>query len=395
MASDYIAEMQGWYGPFTLTERVLQKIWLRQDFATAALATGSGKALQVLDVGRWNVHEGPDFKEARLLLDGVPLVGDVELHFNVSDWHQHQHECDANYARVVLHVVLYPERRHPHPVLTSKGRAPEVLYLMPVLNRDLESYAMDEALLELEQQDDLEWLARFLQRPLTQRLSLLTELAQQRWEQKLSYATQRLQRGGWETTCHQYALEVFGYARNRVPMLRVAERYPLSAWRAGGLDVDQLFAAEAAHWRLNGLRPANHPRRRLRQYQKLVEADPQWPERLAQFLRALPAVDAQLPTKAFRQAARLPTVRSRLDASVFCTAIAATRLNTLVVDALLPLATAAGLLDGKGYWLHWSPGDSPDAVRRFLKHAAITNRQRPHSNGWHQGALALFLRRGG
>jgi hypothetical protein len=29
-----------------------------------------------------------------------------------------------------------------------------------------------------------------------------------------------------------------------------------------------------------------------------------------------------------------------------------------------------------------------------LKHAGATNRQNPQSNGWNQGALALFLERG-
>ena len=66
----------------------------------------------------------------------------------------------------------------------------------------------------------------------------------------------------------------------------------------------------------------------------------------------------------------------------------------MVVDAFLPLATAAGFLDGFSYWMHWSPGDSPDALRRFLKHAGVANRQNPQSNGWNQGALALFLERG-
>jgi hypothetical protein len=393
MHTDYIAEMQGLYGPFILTERVLQKIWLRQDFATAALLTGSGKALVVKDAGRWNLQEGPDFKEAQLRIDGLPVVGDVEVHFNVSDWHQHQHERDSNFDRVVLHVVLHPERRHPNPVRTSTGQAPEVLYLMPVLNRDLESYAMDEALLELEQQDDLEWVARFLQQPLKQRLSILREQAELRWQQKLLYATRRLQQTGWETACHQYALEVFGYARNRAPMLRLAERYPVSAWRTGDIDVDDLFASEAAHWRLQGLRPANHPRRRLRQYRQVVQAQPQWPDQLADCLQRIPRVEGALPTPAFRKTVGLPGWRSMLSESIFSHAIGATRLNTLVVDAVLPLASAAGILDGQGYWMHWNPGDSPAALRRFLTHAGVTTRQRPHSNGWHQGALALFLRR--
>lgn len=85
MNADNVKEMQGLYGPFILTERVVQKIWFRQDFATQGLVTVSGKSIHVKDPGRWNLQEGPDFKEARLLVDGVELDGDVEVHFNVTD----------------------------------------------------------------------------------------------------------------------------------------------------------------------------------------------------------------------------------------------------------------------------------------------------------------------
>ena len=66
MHTNHVEEIQGLYGPFTLTERVVQKIWLRQDFATARLLTVSGKTLEVKDPGSWNLQEGPDFKEASL-----------------------------------------------------------------------------------------------------------------------------------------------------------------------------------------------------------------------------------------------------------------------------------------------------------------------------------------
>jgi hypothetical protein len=242
MHTDHIEEIQGLYGPFTLTERVVQKIWLRQDFATSAMSTVSGKTLVVKDPGRWNLQEGPDFKEARLVLDGVEIVGDVEVHFNISDWHSHQHECDANFDRVVLHLVLHPERRNPNPVQTSRGHVPELLYLMPLLNRDLETYAMDEALLELEQQDELEWVAQFIEKPLEERLQILQQRAKARWLQKLVYAKQRLEAEGWEAACHSYALEVLGYARNRAPMLRLAAKTPLADMRANAPTAERSMA---------------------------------------------------------------------------------------------------------------------------------------------------------
>ena len=394
MHTNHVEEIQGLYGPFTLTERVVQKIWLRQDFATARLLTVSGKTLEVKDPGSWNLQEGPDFKEACLILDGVEIVGDLEVHFNVSDWHNHQHERDANFDRVVLHVVLHPERRNPNLVQTSKGHVPELLYLMPLLNRDLETYAMDEALLELEQQDELEWVEQFIRRPVAKRLQILRERAEARWQQKLTYAQQRLQAEGWEAACHSYALEVLGYARNRAPMLRLAAKYSLAAMRVDGMNSDGLFAEEAAQWKLNGLRPANHPRRRLKQYLEIVQQQPHWPERLADYLKTLPVGQGSSTTADFRKSVSLPKHRAVLRESLFNSVLGEMRFNTMVVDAFLPLATAAGFLDGFNYWMHWSPGDSPDAMRRFLKHAGVANRQNPQSNGWNQGALALFLERG-
>jgi len=394
MNADNVKEMQGLYGPFILTERVVQKIWFRQDFATQGLVTVSGKSIHVKDPGRWNLQEGPDFKEARLLVDGVELDGDVEVHFNVTDWHKHQHEQDRNFDGVVLHIVLHPEGRKLRPVQTSQGRVPECLYLMPLLNRDLESYAMDEALLELEQQDELEWVAQFIERPLEERLEILQAKAQERWQQKLRYAQQRLQASGWNGACHGYALEVLGYARNRAPMLRLAAKYPLARWASADVSYVERFSEEAAHWKLNGLRPANHPRRRLAQYLEVVQQQPQWPTRLSACLKRFPRADAKMPTTVFRKTVGMPKLRESLGESVFSGAFAQTRLNTLIVDAILPLATAAGLLDGQAYWVHWSLGDSPPAFTRFLKHAGITNRLNPHCNGWHQGAIALFLERG-
>jgi hypothetical protein len=61
------------------------------------LRTVSGKTLRVLDPGRWNLLEGPDFLEARLELDGQKLVGDVEVHFHTSDWQLHEHGANPNF----------------------------------------------------------------------------------------------------------------------------------------------------------------------------------------------------------------------------------------------------------------------------------------------------------
>ena len=385
-----VQEMQGLYGPFCLSERVIQKIWLRQDFSSSGLRTVSGKELAVKNPGRWNLLNGPDFKEARLLLDGKPLSGDVEIHFSVSDWHVHQHSINPAFDRVVLHVVLHQDYKHAPPAVTHKGYEPEVICLLPLLNRDLEDYAMDEALITLEQVDDLTWVADFLEKPETVRQQKIEAEALKRWRQKLQFAGKRLQQVGWDEACHQYCLEVLGYARNRLPMSKIALNYPLAEWTRKAFSVEALYESEHTSWRLNSIRPANHPRQRLMQYLQMVSACPQWPNELISAIRQWPSSKASLSTTAFRRTVALPVLRKTLHKAFFGM-LGESRFNTFMVDAILPLATASKVLDGQLYWSHWPAGDHPHALRRFLKHVQMTSRRQPLTNGLLQGALGLSL----
>lgn len=387
-----LQEVQGLYGPFSLSERVLQKVWLKGDFDQVDLRTVSGKTLRVVDPGRWNLLEGPDFLEARLELDGQKLVGDVEVHFHTWDWQLHDHGTNPNFNDVRLHVVLYPNaNRSSVDVTTAKGSAPELLYLLPLLERDLEDYALDEALLELELVEDVEWVLKFMEHSLEARRATLREGAELRWSRKVDFAKKRLAGASWREACHQYCLEVLGYARNRAPMARLALSYTVEDFAEGRADTEAMYAEEAAHWRLSGLRPANHPKRRLAQYAQICKLRSGWPERLQSVLEGIDADVEGLSGAAFRKSVGLSQLIERLSAEVFADTISAKRLNTLVCDGLLPLAAAAGLVEAKTYWLNWPAGDAPDALHRLLKQAQIIDRAEPFANGQLQGGLHLLL----
>lgn len=395
MRTNEVQEIQGLYGPFSLSERVLQKIWLHGDFDQSRLTTVSGKSLRILHPGRWNLLDGPDFLEARFELDGQAWVGDVEVHFYAADWELHGHRSNPNFARVALHVVLMPGSADAS-VQTCKGEAPETLYLMPLLERDLEDYAVDDALLELEQVEDAVWMLEFFELPLDARRAKLREGAAARWRRKLGFAEKRLSGAGWEQACHQFCLEVLGYARNRAPMGRLALTYGIGDFASGRLAPDDLLQESGTNWRLSGLRPANHPKQRLRQYRAICETHPDWPARLRRMLQAFPAVNTANPANpantaaAFRRRQGLADLVERLSSEVFSRVISAKRLNTLICDALLPLAGAEGLCPAEDYWMHWPAGDAPDRLFRFLKQAQVIDRAEPFSNGQLQGALKLL-----
>ena len=148
-----VAEIQGLYGPFTVTERLMQKIWLRGEFdATQAIAE-DGRSLQILHPGRWNLLGGPDFLDARIRLGCVELEGDVELHLYAEDWGAHAHAADGAYDRVVLHVVMFP------PPIGGQARRADgslipTLVLLPLLLHDLEEYAAEDGVERLASRAD-------------------------------------------------------------------------------------------------------------------------------------------------------------------------------------------------------------------------------------------------
>lgn len=390
--TDHVAEMQGLYGPFTLTERVVQKIWLRGDFDRTRLVLADGRALQIRTVGRWNLLGGPDFLGAQVVIGGDTVTGDIEVHFHVSDWRAHQHEMDPAYGNVVLHVVLFPPDSHEPPARRRDGREIPTLVLLPHLHRDLEEYASDDALEVITARDDWEKFAVLAATPAAELPGLLRTKAAERWRQKVRFAKSRIERVGWEAAAHCTALEILGYSLNRAAMLTVATMYPLEAWVAG-VEFAKVYNECGAQWQAQGVRPANHPLARLRQYAAWVTARPDWPERLRQVARTLPSGGLEVaPTKLARQTLGLARWRETFARDMLGGAVSGTRLDNLICDGFLPLVAAQGGGDPGAVWFHWFLGDVPAQVRSALPKLGIAGRgTQPLCHGWGQGLLGWIL----
>lgn len=385
-----VCEIQGLYGPYTVSERILQKIWLRQDFSGASLETVSGRRLQVEHPGRWNHLGGPDFKAARFSLDGFPVCSDVELHFYSEDWFAHRHDSNPAFNGVRLHVVLYSDP--DLSIRTEDGQCPETLVLMPLLHEDLETYTINEALLSMERICLDHRLSKWTEKPQSGQMEALREKAAKRWRQKVSFAKERLMGANWSEVCHQYCLEVLGYSRNRQPMSRIARSHPLN--QIASHSAEMLFYGAQLNWKFDGIRPANHPLIRLQQYLDLVTRCPDWPEALAKTLSEWPKGKASAGSRVFRKTTGLSGLSNGLLKKVLWSRIGGTRFHTLVVDAFLPLAAAAGLLEDQlcqDYWWHWPVGDCPEVIKRVLSQSGVCGAHRPFCNGLHQGILGLFI----
>ena len=88
-----------------MREDLLHFIWKYRKLQIGELSTSGGEIIQVIDVGSHNMLAGPDFFNAKIVIDGQLWAGTVEIHVKSSDWYAHHHEEDPNYNNVILHVV--------------------------------------------------------------------------------------------------------------------------------------------------------------------------------------------------------------------------------------------------------------------------------------------------
>lgn len=88
-----------------MKENLLHFVWKLKLFSTTDLKSANGEIIEIISSGTENLNSGPDFLNAKLVINKQLWAGNVEIHLNSSDWYVHNHEIDENYDSVILHVV--------------------------------------------------------------------------------------------------------------------------------------------------------------------------------------------------------------------------------------------------------------------------------------------------
>jgi len=242
-------------GPSLLSERQLHLVWRLGLHRRRGLLLEDGRPLDVLFPGHPALGGGPDFREALLRIGGIEVAGDVELHLEPSGWRHHRHSEDSGFAGVVLHVALHRDAFAGRAAPYGGPAAPELT---------LEPY------LELSVAELAAWTGGGAPGGASadpdRTLAGLEALGRERFERRRR-ALERLARlVGREEALYREIMTALGYRLNKAPFGELARLVPRP--RTLGLprpDLERLYgaAASALPWRLHGVRPGNHPARRL------------------------------------------------------------------------------------------------------------------------------------
>lgn len=202
-----------------MNEDFLHYIWKYRLFDSEKLMSSQGHHLELIDVGRLNRDSGPDFFEARIQIDALLWVGNVEIHIKSSDWYKHHHEVDSAYNNVILHVVL----ENDADVILSDGRLLACLELK-IPDQYLRRY---QSLMSSQSwipcQVDIPKLNNFfvnhwLDRMLLERLERKADEIKQMYHQNA---------GSWEETFYQLLARYFGMKVNADPFEQLTRSVPL------------------------------------------------------------------------------------------------------------------------------------------------------------------------
>jgi len=271
------------------------------------MVTSDGEAVLITDPGRWNLEAGPDFIDAVLLIgeEKRRVQGDIEVHVHPSGWRSHGHDSDRRYARVIAHVCYFPGRLGDETLPTG---AVQIALRDALLSdrafsfENIDVTAYPYAPVPAEATPCGEILATW---PPEERETLLSAAGHYRLETKAARMLAEDRSSDPDDLIYEEIMCALGYKHNGACFRELARRVPLNSLKAKKRPLDayalllgvsnlipisfrpkwsreaRTFMREVwdswwkqqagwerlvmnkRQWRLAGIRPQNHPIRRM------------------------------------------------------------------------------------------------------------------------------------
>lgn len=278
-------------------EMHLQALWFAGQMGRE-FQTVDGKDVRVVQFGHWNHGAGPDFFHAAVEIDGEVFRGALELDHRAIDWDAHGHSKNPEFDGVVLHVVFSEDGKERFTRTSSNQFVPRVVVSEEVLREALQLPLVRQAAAHLGR----------CYHPLQEMHdgnvnALMLQSAKHRVSIKAARRARAMDVLGEDEWLWQALAETLGYRPNKIAMTLLAQRLPIDQigqdvtecesvlfgvagfltaeshqkavddsrgylrdlwetwWRVR--SVHELSQERRIPWKFSGVRPMNHPQRRV------------------------------------------------------------------------------------------------------------------------------------
>ncbi|WP_248723576.1 DUF2851 family protein [Seonamhaeicola sp. ML3] len=220
-----------------MQEEFLHYIWKYKKFRLNNLKTTQNELVDIQSVGHHNQDSGPDFFNAKIVIGEQLWAGNVEVHVKSSDWFLHNHETDASYDNVILHVVWEDDSE----IYRSDNSVIPALELKQLIERDIivnyeKLYSNHNKWINCEasfdQVDDFvidNWLERLYFERLEQKSETINQLLKE-------------SRNDWEAVLFKMLAKNFGLKVNGEAFLSLAKSVDFSVIRKTQSNLTSLEA---------------------------------------------------------------------------------------------------------------------------------------------------------
>ncbi len=291
-------------------ELAMQARWFAGEFGTQFEST-AGDSIRIVQFGVWNREAGPDFSEAAISINGgAPARGCIELDPDARDWERHGHALNPDYESVVLHLFLERGAATSFTRTAGHRNVPQVL---------LDASKLERAGPPVVPAAKPGRCVAPLRGMAPEKVAdVLDAAAQFRLQRKAARIAATAEAHGADEALYQSLAATLGYKGNTLAFTLLAQRLPVKRLLREKDAVDSLlfgaagflastdmsrFASDTraylrgiwegwwprrhewerlalapAQWRTGGVRPANHPQRRLAALAQIVK---RWPKVMA------------------------------------------------------------------------------------------------------------------
>ena len=249
-------------------ESLYQWVWENLEFELQGLQTTEGKSVEIINQGRLNKGAGPDFLRAHVRIEKTDWYGSIEIHKAARDWNRHNHQNDANYNNVVLHVVFEnPEAA----VYTQSGSVLHTVNLSSYLKKELRHLLFRKNSSSLSCSENIHFINQEAFKEQVRKAH--KEYFEYKVGEVLNHYDPSLPVSkAWKNSFLIQLYNCMGIPRNRKQMEMLAKELIADPGDIKSADHFADYVMEIAFsrkfnfsWKTSGMRPASRPAKRVRQ----------------------------------------------------------------------------------------------------------------------------------